>query len=157
MGPREETTAEAGLSRDARRMLRHVEKNPGAMLKDIKEALGVGWWLLYDSLKALEGAGLVKTRRVRKARVVFPASGPVPRNPQVDMLSSAQRRVALLILREPGMDARTLRERSGHSERMVYHHLKHLTEAGFVRSLSPGDYRDLRPTEKLLRFLGVDA
>ena len=127
------------------------------MLKDVRDALGLsGWGFFYRAVKLLEAEGLVQTKRVGKARVVYAAGTAVPRRPEVELMTQARRRVATLIVRRPGMDMKGVIDASGLSLRMAYHHVKALVDEGFVSCQAPGDYRELRPTGKLFRFLGID-
>lgn len=147
----------APLSARGRRLLHYVRRNPGAVLRDLREMSGLGWGTFYLVLHELEEARLVRTKRQGRARFVYPAEMRIPREPQADHLAPSTRRVALHIIRRPGMDMHLLMEEAGLSTRMAYHHVRRLVEGGFVETEAEGKYRGLRPTAKLFRLLGLDA
>ena len=135
--------------------MHYVTQRPGSALVDLRDQSGLGWGTFYLVMSELEEAGLVQRKRQGRAVFVYPAGAKVPQDPQADRLTSAAKRVALLIIQEPGMDVPELMEASGLSARMAYHHVKRLVQAGYVESDEEGHYRGLRPTAKLFHTLGL--
>lgn len=152
--PQEEREAARAAVRD--RILRAIERDPGASPTTIVQALDIGWSTLYHHVKTLEAQGAIRVASAGRHTFFYPAGmvGDVRLSVQRSVLLGGRARlVAEEAARAPGHDVGSLSETLGISPRVVYHHVRRLVEAGLLASSMPKRYRDLVPTQELLALL----
>lgn len=152
--PKEDREAERAALRE--RILRAIEREPGASPTRLVEELGIGWSTLYHHVNALEAQGRVRASSAGRHTFLYPAgmAGDPRLSVQRSVLAGGRARlVAAEAARVPGHDVGSLAEALGISPRVVYHHVRRLVEAGLLTSSMPRRYRDLAPTEPLRALL----
>lgn len=152
--PQEEREALRAAVRE--RILRTIEREPGASPTRIVAALDIGWSTLYHHVKALEAQGFIRVASAGRHTFFYPAgmAGDLRLSVQRSVLLGGRARlVAEEAARSPGHDVGTLSDALGISPRVVYHHVRRLVETGLLASSMKKRYRDLVPTEELLTLL----
>lgn len=138
------------------RILRAIDRDPGASPTALVAKLDVGWSTFYNQLKRLEAEGRVRTHSHGRRTFVYPAGmvGDLDHSVQRSLLVGGRAHaVASEIARTPGHTVASLATALDISPRVVYHHVRRLTAAGLVLSSLTRGYRDLRATERLVTLL----
>jgi predicted transcriptional regulator len=127
---------------------RFVEEKPGASLGAVQRAVGVAGGTLQYHVHRLRRQGLVVTIRRGPRTHLFPSTvRPSSVLLRAISLHPTAQSVALAVAASPGCGVEDVRASCGLSRRAAYHHVKSLTQQGFVAA--PGSYVELHPTPAL--------
>lgn len=134
---------------------RTIQANPGIGMAELCRTLDLHWQSMYLYVGRLKKAGHVKVKRQGTRAFLYPAGMSIPRAaPKVEpQLSGQARKVALHMVRHPGLDAAEYQERLMLSRRMTYYYIKRFVDEGLFTSKQRDRYVGLEPTPKLLRLL----
>lgn len=148
-------SADPVLASPARlRIYEVIRRRPGISMSELAREVGAFWTSAGIHVARLESAGLVRSLRVGRRRVLVSADLPELHLPFPAVLSEpACRVVALAIARNPGLRVWELGELTHMSDRAVYHHVKRLADTGLIESIRPSGYRGLTATPELLAWL----
>lgn len=145
------------------RILALARASPGLPATEIMKRLGLVGSTIHYHLERMEAAGLVRTMRAGRRRLVY-AADETPAAPDAQALSLLRGRtacrIARAILDNPGGSIVDLVETLDESPRAVYYHLKQLREAGLIRSDAERRYRGLTACDgldALLRRIGQEG
>lgn len=150
----------AELGPQAKLILRIVRKRPGLRVGELQARTLLGEGSFYLHLGKLRARGLVKVRRKRAARFVFPVSEHyvIPKYVQVEeKLSGPAKRIARAIVENPGLNVGGLAALIDRPERSVYYHVKKFATARLITSSAGEGYAEIRATRKLLDDMGMQA
>lgn len=152
---RERSTREVAL-RKREAILRAIETHPGSPLQELAKRLAVPMGTLRHHVDDLVKAGHVRTMRVGRRRIAYPAGAYVEEfnEDRALLQEESSRRVVAAILACQPCGIMDIVEHSGLSQRVVYHHAKRLLDAGLIVRGSNAHYRGLRPTPRLFALLG---
>lgn len=131
-------TGEHILASPVRRaILEAVARSPGITLGELRAGVKLGWGNAYHHLLRLERARLIRTQRVGRRLVIFPADFDARAAAVRAVLrGAASRAIADDIAAHPGTDVTDVATRTGLSRRAVYYHVQQLTTLGVVTSRS---------------------
>lgn len=138
-----------------RRLLEIIAQRPGLSVSELARGAGIFWTSAALHVEHLHKAGLVRTFRVGRLRVVV--STDFPQGESSDhsgiLAEPACLRVATAIARSPEARVWELSALTGMSDRAIYHHLKRLVEAGLISTRKRGGYHGLEATPLLHAYL----
>lgn len=136
------------------RIVQRVLDRPGSSMSELSDALSMSWTQLHYHVTRLEHAGVVRTAKAGRRRLVFPAleADEAPDDRALVMERTA-RALAMLIAENPRCSVNDLVRLSEETPRVVYYHVKRLLESGLVTSSSTTRHRGLAATPRLLRLL----
>lgn len=129
------------------RVVSLVRERPGIGPQEIGQALGMNWGVTSYHLDRLEGAGLLTSQRVGKARCYF-VPGAMPREAQAQVglfRGDTTRRVAQLVREKPGIGQSELAAALGLSASATSKQLSRLETAALVRREASGNGMRLFP------------
>jgi len=122
-----------------RRIYEHIVANPGAHLRAVKEALDMPMGQLEYHLRFLEEQGLVGAKEDRYYKRFFPSEmGATERRLLSGLRQEMPRRIVLLVLETPGMDHRTIQERTGLGASTLSFYMRDLIKKGLVERRHEG-------------------
>lgn len=131
--------------------MRLIREEPGLSISEAARRLDLYWTAVALHVDRLVSAGLVRSTRVGRRRILVPADMTLDETIFPDILCEpACARVAIAIVANPGTRVWELCELTGMTERAVYHHVKRLVDVGLARSAKPGSYAGLEPSASLL-------
>ena len=138
-----------------RRIVESVERHPGLTASALARKAGIGVVSLLYHLQILEHAGLVRTVRVGRRRLVFTKAAIMREDPAAWALlaDATARRIAVAVARNPRCGVQDLVDQLGLTPRVVYHQLKKLRAVGLIDTPTSAGYRGLVPTSRLLAAL----
>ncbi len=121
-------------SRKRERILKFVEANPGASMKEIEDALRISRSTLRHHIDTLEKEGLLMTVRAGKERLVFPVAtlSDTGLKMVTALKSDVRQRIMELLIENGGLSIKELAELLGLNYKTVHYHLRILKEAGAV-------------------------
>lgn len=145
----------AALESEARRRIYDlILANPGLAMSALSRRAQLQWGAIHFHVLRLEAAGLVRTYRVGRRRLVFAtAELDGAEEERGVLIEPACRRVALAILEHPGRDVLQLVDLTKLTPRVVYHHARRLVDLGLVTTAAAGHYRGLRASARLYALL----
>lgn len=147
----ESEAQDALVSEKRRELMRLIREEPGLSISEAARRLDLYWTAVALHVDRLVSAGLVRSMRVGRRRILVPADAALDEAAFPEILCEpACARVAMAIVANPGMPVWELCELTGMTERAVYHHVKRLVDHGLARSAKPGSYAGLEPSPSLL-------
>lgn len=141
-----------------RRVYDAIEREPGLSVSALARRLGMYWTSVALQVGHLARAGLVRSVRSGRRRVLFTAhalDSMADARGLILLAEPACLRVARAIAAVPDQRIYELVERIPMSERALYHHVKRLVEAELVLSSKQGGYRGLRASPRLIAWLAM--
>lgn len=137
------------------RVFEAIRDEPGITVSKIAREVGLYWSTVALHVERLTRAGLVRSTRVGRRRVLFSSTEANGESAvQRGLLAEdACRRVAVAVVEHPRTPIFELSHRTGISERALYHHVKRLVEAELLSTSKERFYRGLEPTPRLLALL----
>lgn len=138
------------------RILDIVQREPGISPSRLVKELSIGWSSLYRHLRSLEAGGLVRVVAAGRHAFVYLASAegdPRLVAQRAVLLGGKAYAVAAEVARTSGHHVESLARALNLSQRLVYHHVRRLVDAGLLTSTVPNRYRDLAPTARLVSLL----
>jgi predicted transcriptional regulator len=122
-----------------RRIYEHIVANPGAHLRAVKEALEMPMGQLEYHLRFLEEQGLVGAKEDRYYKRFFPSEmGATERRLLSGLRQEMPRRIVLLVLETPGMDHRTIQERTKLGASTLSFYMRDLIGKGLIERRREG-------------------
>lgn len=139
-----------------RRVFELIAKRPGISMSELARAADLHWTSAALHVEHLERAGLVRTARVGRLRVLQRTDHLQESISGAAILGEPScRRVAMAVAHSPDARVWELASLAGMSDRATYHHLKRLVEAGLVSTRKRGGYRGIEATPLLRAYLST--
>lgn len=115
----------------------------------------MGWGTFTYHLDRLVRGGYIELTRLGRRRYAHPRAVASYDGPRADavLASRTARRVARILLANPGTSVSELSRLSSISARMAYYHVTAMLRAGLVVSASHTRHVGLRGTDRLVTFL----
>lgn len=119
-------------SKSARALYEAIQQEPGLALSRLCSQTGLGWGGTYHHIRKLEVAGFVLRHQTGHVVRVFPVGTPKD-TMESPWLSETARRVHDAIQEGAPRTVGTLANDLGLPSRVVYYHLRRLTDAGLLQ------------------------
>lgn len=128
-----------------------IVQRPGLTVSELARATSTNWTAAAYHVGQLARAGLIRTLKSGRSRLLFPTSMTLDVVHEACGLlaESSCVRVAQAIIEHPGRRVWEICEITNMSERAVYHHVKRLVDSGLVTTAVGRSYRGLCATPLL--------
>jgi DNA-binding MarR family transcriptional regulator len=113
----------------------HVMNNPGVHYRGIMNDLNLQMGVLTHHLNMLEQEKYVKSLQDGMYRRFYPINAPVQTGL---VLTDVQKRILEAIKKTPGISQSALSRNLGYTKKVVYYHVKILSNAGFIHVEASG-------------------